>query len=385
MDRLHNMKTLEHVPKEKQKRIALETLEIYVPIADRLGMGRIKRELEDLAFPYVYTKEFEEINLLFKKKNKETLQRLDKMHKALKRVLGEHDIRNFKTEHRIKGLYSLYQKLERKDWDLEKIHDILAIRIVVPTVADCYTVFGTIHSVWKPLPGKIKDYIAFPKPNGYQSLHTTVFTKEGGIVEIQIRTEEMHRRAQFGIASHLAYKESGGRKRPQQYIKFANEWLQQLLPSILRFNTKNNTKQKSAKKEDPQSKSMQVPTWIRDIAESHQAEAGEEFLDNLKSDFFSHRVFVFTPKGDVIDLPISSSTIDFAYTIHSDIGNHTFGAKVNGKLVSLDTELHNGDIVEILTRPSSHPTNRWLEFAKTTAARKHIRIALDAQQKLNTR
>src|SRR3989344_3102768 len=207
MDRLHNMHTLEFVPKEKQRRIAAETLEIYVPIADRLGMGNVKQELEDLAFPYVYPKEYEAALDLQKEKRRETERHLEKIHRALKKELALHGIRNFRTEYRLKGLYSFYRKYERKERDIEKIHDISALRIIVPTVDDCYRVLGVVHSFARPIPGEIKDYIAFPKPNGYQSLHTKILTPDGIIAEIQIRTEEMHRAAQYGIASHGIYKE----------------------------------------------------------------------------------------------------------------------------------------------------------------------------------
>lgn len=379
MDRLHNMKTLDHVPKNKQKKVALETLEIYAPIADRLGMGQIKRELEDLAFPYVYPKEYEEVKALLKQTSRGIEHRLDKIHKSLKKEFAKHDIRDFRTEHRIKGLYSLFRKLERKGNDIEKIYDIAALRIIVPTIDDCYKVLGIIHNTWRPLPGKIKDYIAFPKPNGYRSIHTTIFTGDGRIVEVQIQTEIMHREARFGIASHLSYKEGGSQQNRQQ-ARLNLLWIKQLIPSLLKIPKAEKDASKSAKKKVVKKKplSSATPLWIREITEAHQEDSPQtsEFLTSLKTDFFSHRVFVFTPKGDVIDLPINSSPIDFAYAVHSDIGNHIAGAKVNGKMTALDTKLKNGDIVEIVTKPGSRPTQKWLDFAKTTLAKKKIHAAL---------
>ncbi|HEY4517957.1 MAG TPA: HD domain-containing protein [Candidatus Paceibacterota bacterium] len=378
MDRLHNMRTLQYVPIEKQKRIAQETLEIYVPIADRLGMGKIKQELEDLAFPYVYPKEYEETKQLLKQKNKEK-DRLEKIHRTLQKGLAVRGITKFHTEYRLKGLYSLYRKYERKNRDIENIHDILALRIIVPTVADCYQVLGVVHSLWRPIPGEIKDYIAFPKPNGYQSLHTKILTGEdGGITEIQIRTTDMHRTAEYGIASHGLYKERQDKKSSEKGSYF--QWVRQILPLLTRLPLLRN-----AKTETGEGAEVSVPRWLKEIAETQsEASGSEEFLENLKSDFFSHRVFVFTPRGDVIDLPMDASPIDFAYAVHSDIGDHMAGVKVNGKMVALDTMLHNGDIVEIVTKPSAHPSVKWVELAKTALARKHIRAVLEKEvQKLD--
>jgi len=381
MDRLHNMKTLEYVPKNKRRRIALETLEIYAPIADRLGMGRVKRELEDLAFPYVHPKEYEETKILLKQTSKGIENRLDKIHKSLKKVFAKHNITKFRTENRIKGLYSLFRKLERKENDIEKIHDIAALRVIVPTVDDCYKVLGIIHNAWRPLPGEIKDYIAFPKPNGYQSIHTKIFTGDGSIIEIQIRTEKMHRGAQFGIASHLSYKE-GGSTQSKQQARINILWIKQLIPSLLKMPRGSSDlelhKRKGAGKKKVKTN---APRWIQEIAEAHESDSPEEreFLQSLKADFFRHRVFVFTPKGDVIDLPIDSSPVDFAYAVHSDIGNHISGTKVNGKMTSLNTQLKNGDIVEIIIKPGSHPTQKWLDYAKTTLARRKIQASLQSQ------
>lgn len=338
-DRLHNVSTLEFVPKEKQRRIALETLEIYAPIANRLSMGKLKGDLEDYAFRYAYPEDYERVRGLLKERSKDTERRLEKVYRGIQVELAKAGIENVHGEFRIKRTYSLFKKLSKYDMDLDKLYDIMAVRVIVPTVADCYRALGVVHSVWRPLPGRIKDYIAFPKPNGYQSLHTTIFTGDGGFVEVQFRTEEMNREAAFGIAAHFAYKEDlpigDGSKASRKF-----EWVEQI--SRLQSSIANSG----------------------------------SFLEDLKMDFFVDRVFVFTPQGDVIDLPQDASPIDFAYAIHSDIGEHTAGAKVNGKFVSLDTPLANGDIVEIITKKSAKPSKRWLEYARTTLAKRHIRQTL---------
>lgn len=372
MDRLHNMRTLHHVPKEKQERIAKETLEIYAPIADRLGMGRLKRDLEDLAFPYLYPDDYTKVSAIMSTDKETRFPHLEKIVSALKKKLEEEHVHNFRTEYRIKGLYSLFKKLQRKDNDLDRIHDLLAVRIIVKDVEDCYRTLGVVHQLWRPLPGKIKDYIAFEKPNGYQSIHTTVLTREAGPVEIQIRTEEMHRNAQFGIASHLNYKESLN-NRDRGADKRNRVWYQHLIPSLLRMSV-----------HDTEGQQRKPPQWVQDLARAHEEQnppESKKFMDDLRADFFSHRVFVFTPRGDVVDLPIDSSPIDFAYAIHSDIGDHIAGAKVNGKLAALDSKLRNGDIVEIETRDSAKPSNKWLDYAKTSMARKHISASLSKRLK----
>jgi GTP pyrophosphokinase len=365
MDRLHNAQTLEHVPVEKRKRIALETLEVYAPIADRLGMSVVKTSLEDAAFPHAYPAEYEKTKDLLRDRRMENQSRLEKAEKDLKRALSENSIRDFRMEARMKGTYSLFRKLERKDWDITKIFDILALRIIVPSLADCYASLGIVHKQWRPVPGKIKDYIAFPKPNGYRSIHTTVYTGDGGALEIQIRTEEMHREAQYGIASHLTYKED--RKYVNAPKASGLSWIGQFLPRLSRA---------SAEVQGPEpSRLGNIPQWVRELAQA-QNDGSEESLESLKGDFFTHRVFVFTPKSDVIDLPLGATPIDFAYAIHSEIANKMAGARVNGKMVSLEQPLRNGDLVEILTRPSAKPSRKWLEHAKTTLARKMIRAAL---------
>ena len=332
-DRLHNVSTLKHVPKEKQRRIALETLEIYAPIANRLSIGRIKGQLEDYAFPFAYPEQYEKLQELLKENRaNDNEKKLEKIYRGIQVELAKGGIMNVHGEFRIKRMYSLYKKLSEHGMDLSKIYDLSAIRVIVPTLADCYRALGIVHSVWQPLPGRIKDYIAFPKPNGYQSLHTTVFTGDGAIVEVQFRTEDMNREAAFGIAAHFAYKET------------------------IPHETNKKLSQKLG--------------WVKQISQLQQHNSGSgEYLENLKVDFFGDRIFLFTPKGDVVDLPQKSSPIDFAYAIHSDIGEHTSGAIVNGKFVALDTSLHNGDIVEIITKKNARPSPKWVEYAKTTFAK----------------
>jgi len=372
MDRLHNMRTLTHVPPEKRKRIALETLEIYAAIAHRLGMGVVRRELEDLAFEYAYPEEFTQATKLLTEAEQETSERLEKMSRALKTELAHGGVKVFHVDHRVKGLWSLWQKLHRKGGDISRVYDIAALRVIVDDVADCYRVLGIVHKLWQPLPNKIKDYIAFPKPNGYQGLHTTVFSGDGGIVEIQIRTKEMHQEAQFGIAAHVVYKENtpGAQQGTNRQSSF--DWILSLIPSF-----RKNVGLPAATARQTRYNSSDTPEWLSELESEMD---NPEFETTLKTDIFSHRVFVFTPNGDVVDLPLESSPIDFAYAIHSDIGDHVSGAKVNGKMVSLDTTLQNGDIVEIQTRKSATPKTKWLDFAKTTMARRHIRNALDREK-----
>lgn len=376
-DRFHNMQTLAHVPEAKRRRIALETVEIFAPIADRLGMGRMKKELEDLAFPFIDPDAYAHALEVRKLKTKETEAGLAKVQKEIQKDLAKKGLAGFRTDIRMKGLWSLHQKLIRKDDDITKIHDIAALRIIVPKNEDCYVALGVVHALYKPLPGEFKDYIAFPKPNGYQSIHTTVVTPDAGIVEIQIRTEEMHRSAQFGIASHMSYKHLG--KGVEKLDKAAQKnmfsalsfsWVRSLIPSLMKVSPKEVTATQTAAAAKP-------PQWLAELAEAHAEVAGsKEFVEGLKEDFFSHRVFVFTPKGDVIDLPAGATAADFAYAIHTDLGNHMQGAKVNGKLISFETALHNGDVVEIMRRESARPSAKWLEYARTSLARKHIRAAL---------
>ncbi len=335
-DRLHNIETLEYVAPEKQKRIALETLEIHARLADRLGMGRLKAQLEDAAFPYVYPKEYKETERLFEEMRPTSDEQIEKVVNTLKEELSVFDVEIERLDYRIKHLYSLWQKLKRYHMDDSKIHDVVALRIIVPDVSHCYQALGVIHGLYRPVPGRFKDYIAVPKPNGYKSLHTTIFMGNGGTLEIQIKTQEMHREAEFGIASHLSYKELGKNKSKDE-IEKKTGWTKDLL------------------------------RWQEEI--HHH----KDFMRDLKSDFFENRVFILTPKGDVIDLPEASTTIDFAYAVHSDIGDHISGAKVNGKLVPLETLLKNRDVVEIEVKESASPKRKWLDYSKTTLAKRKIR------------
>lgn len=369
-DRLHNMQTLHFVPQEKQLRIAKETLEIYAPLAYRLGIRKLNRELEDLAFAYVLPQEYDQMLKLLKNKRSEEEEMLEKFNKSLKKELAKNGVTHFTIDYRVKGLYSLYKKLKRKDMDIEKVHDLLALRVMLPTVADCYKVLGIIHSAWRPLPGRIKDYIAFPKPNGYQALHTTVLNGTGGIVEVQIKTNEMQLEAEYGIASHISYKQGGGSKK-----KITNPnllWVKKILPLSENFGLASGGNKVSKINFDD------VPKWVKELVE-YQNDAGstDSVIDEIKSDFFEERIFVFTPKGDVIDLPKDSTAIDFAYNIHSDVGNHISGAKINGKFSAITTTLRNGDLVEVETRPNSKPSRKWLEVVKTTIAKKHIRSSIE--------
>src|SRR3989344_796947 len=366
-DRLHNMRTLSHVDKDKQKRIAGETLEIFAPIAYRLGIRKLSRELEDLSFPYVYPKEYERVKAVTKEKHEKNVKNLEDFLKSIKKALAKEGLINVRTEYRVKGLYSLYKKLQNKEHNEENIYDIMALRIIVPELTDCYRALGIIHGNWQPLPGRIKDYIALPKPNGYQSIHTTVFTGNGSLVEIQIRTADMHEHAEYGIASHISYKEGKRGGSPENL-----NWISTLLP-------KHNFKEVIDQESVPAliSKFQDIPHWIKDLVKYRQSTDNHEiFNEDLKNDFFQHRIFVFTPLGDVVDLPKDSTPIDFAYSIHSDIGDHMWGAKINGKLVSLDTKLQSGDIVEIITKSSAKPTSKWLNSIKTTLARRQIRGAI---------
>lgn len=337
-DRLHNVSTLRFVPEHKRQRIALETLEVYAPIANRLSIGTLKGLLEDFSFPYANPEEYAKVRAIIEDQRKQHEERITKLYRSFQKDLAEHGIISTAGSFRVKRTYSLYKKLVDHDWDPGKIYDILAIRVIVPTIGECYQALGVAHALWRPLPGRIKDYIAFPKPNGYQSLHTTVFTGDGSTMEVQLRTPVMDQEAALGAAAHFAYKEEGGKDKKVATPK--------------RF------------------------AWVQEFAKLHELAKTEDYMEALRADFFTDRVFVFTPKGDAIDLPVDSTPLDFAYAIHSDIGDHLSGAKVNGKLVSLDTALKNGDIVDIDTKPKAKPSKKWLDYAKTTMARKHIAIAL---------
>ncbi len=344
-DRLHNMKTLSAIPPQKQKRVALETSEIYAPLAYRLGMTNLAGELDDLAFFYLHPREYQWLLENIKERYEERQNYLDKVKPILEKALAENTIKPLKIDFRAKHYSSLYKKLLRYDMNLEQVYDLVAMRIIVKTIEECYAVLGIIHQLWPPLPGRIKDYIALPKPNGYRSLHTTVFCLDNRPTEFQIRTLEMHEQAENGIASHWMYEQ---KKKTPGYLErkpaFADRkeliWIQQL---------KN---------------------WQRDFSNP------KEFLESLKIDFFKDRIFAITPKGEVIDLPIGATPVDFAYAIHSQIGNQCIGAKINNKIVSLDYQLQSGDMVEILIQKSKKPSESWLKFIKTSQARHKIKSAL---------
>lgn len=343
-DRLHNMKTLEGVAPEKRLRIAKETLEIYAPLADRLGMGELKGKLEDLAFPYVYPKEYQELKTRIASRLIQKERYLNKIKAILLRRLNKEGIKP-EIHGRVKHLYSLWKKLKRYDNDLNRIYDLVALRIIVKNVEECYQVLGIIHDTWRPLIGRIKDYIALPKPNGYQSLHTTVFAENGELIEIQIRSKEMHDRAENGVAAHWHYSEKKG---TLDYLK-----------RIVRRAPSQDL------------------IWVNELARwQNSFKDNKEVVDGLGMDFFHDRIFVYTPQGDVKNLPAGATPIDFAYAIHTEIGNTTSGAKVNGKMVELSQELQNGDIVQILTKKNSHPSRDWLNFVRTSLARSRIKASL---------
>lgn len=333
-DRLHNMRTLDALKPEKQIKIATQSLKIYAPLAGRLGLSFVKCELEDLAMRYLYPDDYYELVEFIKTKSKERQQFIEKICDELKAKLQELGIEG-EVNGRQKHLYGIYKKMLKQGKNIEQIYDISAVRVIVNEVQDCYTVLGAIHTMWMPLPGRFKDYIAMPKPNGYQSLHTTVITKFKETFEIQIRTYEMHRIAEYGIAAHWKYKEgkTGATKIDDQI-----NWLREVM--------------------DTQ----------RESSDSH------EFLENIEGNVFTDEVYVFTPKGKVLNLPVGSTTVDFAYAIHSAVGNKCIGAKVNGKIVPLNTVLNTGDIVEILTTNSGKgPSRDWIKFVKTSSARTKIR------------
>lgn len=341
-DRLDNLRTLHVHPREKQLRIAQESLEIYAPIANRLGMGEFKSRIEDAAFKYVLPDEYSWVTHLAIKPRAAQEKYLKKVEKQLVEELRRQGFTDFTVSGRVKHWYSLYLKLLRYDRDITRIYDLVALRVIVPTVQDCYRALGTIHQLWAPLPGRIKDYIAQPKTNGYQSLHTTVVTADKREVEFQIRTREMHQQAEYGVAAHWHYDEKGKQafRAPKNM-----RWVQELA------------------------------TWQKEIEENQQ------HLERLKVDVLKDRIFVFTPKGDVIELPEGSTPVDFAYAIHSDIGDRCSRAYVNDVIVNLDHKLKSGDIIEVLIdKNRKGPSPDWLQFVKSSHARNRIRAATRAER-----
>ncbi|MDO8600277.1 MAG: RelA/SpoT family protein, partial [bacterium] len=328
MDRWHNAETLSSLPPEKQKRIALETLEVYAPTAYRLGIGEIKGHLEDLSFPYVYPKEYEWLVAQVETPLEERGVYVASLTPILRKELQNEGIIPLDIHGRAKRYYSLYKKLLKYEMDLEKVYDLVAVRVIVNTIEECYGTLGVIHKLWKPIPGLVKDYIALPKPNGYRSLHTTVFGPDGIITEFQIRTAAMHEEAERGIAAHWAYADAKGTKGYRgRRASFAD------------------------------TKEMR---WVEQLQEwQKNFENPDEFLESVKIDFFKNRIFVLTPKGEVFDLPEGSTPIDFAYQVHTAVGDAAAGAKVNSKIVPLDYELKNGDVVEIMTQKGKKPSQDW--------------------------
>jgi len=332
-DRLHNLRTLENLPPDKQKRIAQETLEIYAPIAGLLGISRLKWQMEDICFKFLFPENFHELEYKYEVEKKVERNRFfQKVKNILAVKLDEAKI-NYEIEVRFKHLYSIWKKMQEKDRKFNEIYDVFALRVIVDTIDDCYKVLGIIHALWKPKPNRFKDYIAVPKPNGYRSLHTTIFGPEGKATEFQIRTKEMHEESIYGLSAHWYYK---ARKNKEKY---------------------------------------QQPSWVKEIIDIQKEITNtNEFVKNIKLDIFRDRIFVFSPKGDVFELPEKATPIDFAYAVHTNIGNKAAGVIINDKLGRLDQELKNGDLVEIIVEKNrQHPTKDWLKFVKTRRARDKIK------------
>jgi GTP diphosphokinase / guanosine-3',5'-bis(diphosphate) 3'-diphosphatase len=337
-DRLHNIRTIEFLPKEKQLKIATETLEMYAPIAGRLGIGKWKDELEDLSFKIVLPKEYEQTKTLLDAEVNAREKSVKETQKELSTILHLEGVKFLEISGRVKRIYSLYKKLQKYQGDVSKIYDIMALRVITKSTAECYSTLGIVHKHFQPVPGRVKDFIATPKPNGYQSIHTSVFEKTGKVFEIQIRTDLMDEEAERGIAAHWFYSEQGKRDTLERQTSFLQE----------------------------------LHAW------QEETKNAEEFLESLKIDFFMDRIFVLTPKGDVKDLPKGASVIDFAFSVHTDLGYYMMGAKINGKMGSIYDELHQGNVVEVLKTKKPVTISRdWLAVAKTSNARNKIRAYLN--------
>lgn len=354
-DRLHNIATLDAVPLSKQKRIALETLEIYAPLADRLGMGKLKGDLEDLAFPFVYPDEYDWVSTIAKPHFKYSEDNIVEVLHRIRQQLAKNNI-NARTESRLKRKYSLFKKLMRPEInrDISQIHDLMAVRIITRDTASCYSTLGIIHEYWKPVPFLgISDFIAQPKPNGYQSIHTKVFDNRGNIVEIQIRSEQMHTQAEFGAAAHFAYSHAKHQGATDEKLEKGTAF--------------NITEKMS---------------WVSQLAGWQQQVVGvKESLSDFRLDALSHHIYVFSPKGDVYDLPENATPVDYAFNVHSNLGFFIQSAKINGKIASIDSKLKSGDLVEIIkTKSQKIPNRNWLRFVKTHKAKIEIRKALGGKK-----
>src|SRR6187551_1699676 len=341
-DRLHNMRTLNHLSEDRRVKIAQETRDIYAPIANRLGMSKVKNELEELSFRYLEPQAYESLRQRVEARRRVTEGMIEELRRTITAKLEEAEVPVIHIDGRIKRLFSIHQKLKRQKIDLEQVYDLVALRIITASVRDCYAALGIIHQTWAPVPGRIKDFIAMPRPNGYQSLHTSVVSERGFPFEVQIRTAEMHRVAEEGIAAHWKYKEGRhGADRDEQYFL----WLRQLLE------------------------------WQQEVRDP------QEFLQNLKIELYPEEVYIFTPRGEVKALPRAATPVDFAYAIHTDVGHQCVGARVNGKMVPLRTKLRNGDIVEIVTAAGHKPSRDWLNFVTTSRARSKIKHFVQAEER----
>lgn len=345
-DRLHNLRTLQHMPHDKQQKIARESLDVFAPIADRLGMGRVRMEIEELAFSYLDPKEYKHLQNEMKKRLGKSTRKLGNVRIEAEKALKSHNI-NAEINGRVKSIYSLRRKLQKVGNNIDDIYDLMALRIIVDTKEDCYRVLGLLHSMYQPMIARIKDYIAVPKPNGYQSLHTTVITPNEQIVEFQIRTNEMHDYAERGLAASFHYHEQKG--------------------------TKDYAKRKRGSSKLPAE--LQWITQLQEIA-SRLREGEEISHDQLNIDLFNKRIFVYSPKGDIYNLPEGALPLDFAYLVHSDVGKYAYGFKVNGNIRAFDQPLENGDVVEVLTRKLPQAKKAWLDLVKTTHARNKLRMQL---------